>query len=425
MRSPTLAVARAFTLIELLVVMVIIALLVGLLLPALGRAQEEARKTQCRSNLRQIGLAMTMYATDSNGWFPAVYGVGDRGAASGLPGGGRLSTTRLGAPTNGAILNSAVSPQMYIMPNENIVGDPEGTLKSPGMGNGVGLLYSGGYLTQKGASVLDCPSISADKRYKKYNSDPTWAYEIDPDAPFFTSGGKVVLGSNPLGYGPGSGYPVCPGSDGCYVAPMVHGGLMYGGTFWNDYCNVGTGSSAQNAIQCFMVGSYSIRQPTDFVHSPREIWGDAMNKQQYEGQAVVSDALNFMFHEFQTYWANGPTYGAGQTLWSWSPPDYQHATPDQKLQQAINNHDRSYNVLFTDGSVKTLGDAANAVAHEAIWASSYYYYAADLAPRAFAPGAGYTPPAGLIADDFRAAVYGCGIEVSVWQVYFDPLYAQD
>ena len=65
---------RGFTLIELLVVMVIIALLVGLLLPALGRAQEEARKTQCRSNLRQIGLAITMYANDNKKYTPVAYG---------------------------------------------------------------------------------------------------------------------------------------------------------------------------------------------------------------------------------------------------------------------------------------------------------------------------------------------------------------
>jgi len=55
---------KGFTLIELLVVMVIIALLIGLLLPALSRAKEEARKTQCRSNMRQIGMAVTMYAND-------------------------------------------------------------------------------------------------------------------------------------------------------------------------------------------------------------------------------------------------------------------------------------------------------------------------------------------------------------------------
>ena len=65
---------KGFTLIELLVVMVIIALLIGLLLPALSRAKEEARKTQCRSNMRQIGLAMTMYANDNGGWWTAMGG---------------------------------------------------------------------------------------------------------------------------------------------------------------------------------------------------------------------------------------------------------------------------------------------------------------------------------------------------------------
>jgi len=135
----------------------LLMLIVFFLLPALSRAMEEARKTQCRSNLRQIGLALTMYANDNDGWLPAITPEAVILAKStGVPSGSYIVVSgkhKRAAPT------------------------------------GLGLIWSGGYLTSKGAQIMYCPSCNKTQRNLSWRK----AVRYDSDEPFWTTKDRAIF----------------------------------------------------------------------------------------------------------------------------------------------------------------------------------------------------------------------------------------
>ena len=398
---------KGFTLIELLVVMVIIALLVGLLLPALGRAREEARKTQCRSNLRQIGLGMNIYANDNKSWTPVAYGGWvPKGSADGPA--DITINHQTGSASAWYDCREPWVGGMYLIPRAygdipdpntwgSITSDPDSLPGvQPGIPTGLGLLLAGGYLTQAGASVLACPSRTIDR--EGLAQFATWwsvdsikridflAY--DPEEPFFTSGGKVHIG-NATNTGVHGRDGNAALSSYWAAAQNTPASTIAVEPCWPDGANVyqdGTGA------KCSIFGSYEVRESTSMTEP--HFSSLKLDEALAQGQGVASDTV------YHFIWNNlAPTNNAGGVgVGSPSPLN----DPEAAKWQWASNHDNAYNVLFADGSVKTFSDAGLSLK------KSILLFTASTVGGTYT----YFPN----ASD-RVTL--------IWEPYFDALYAQD
>lgn len=179
--------SRGFTLIEVLVVITVISIIAAILFPVFAKVREKARQTTCLNNLKQLGIAMQMYADDSDGCFPGAQ-VSDGG--HGNPYGNWAGVYNVGGPcdpTKGQIYPYVKNAEVYLCPSDRGIAAP---LIDDSYAQMFPLSYTMNYLL---AHInMDCHSAPQDKVGLLLHEDRSTI-----NGPGFASGSVVGINDEP------------------------------------------------------------------------------------------------------------------------------------------------------------------------------------------------------------------------------------
>jgi prepilin-type N-terminal cleavage/methylation domain-containing protein len=259
---------RGFTLVELLVVIGIIALLVSILLPALNKAREQARRTQCLSNLRSIGQMMNMYANTFQGALPIGFSTGS-GSAGVYQ--NNYSIGRKQPSTTPTVIR-------YV---------------------GLGLLYPAGLMKDEeseSGKVFYCPSVNVDYPFHSWNALP--------DNPWLTQLPSVSGSQTRIAYSQRPTDPSNQNQDPAGIA-LRGVGWMTGG-IWDPVTGESGGKKTRmmnvarlknKSIVCDIISSESRTRGLIHVKGINALYSDwsakwvdgGLLKRDYDGSALIDE----------------------------------------------------------------------------------------------------------------------------------------